>query len=142
MSVQGLSFGFLKLLRLFKAKKNNNVYLALSFLFHITACGQLMPSREPVPVASLWFSDLHFTGLFLPAVKRGLALTGTAPLAVLSCRAKGRQFDSWSGHLPGFQVWSPVGACARENWTDVSLTHQCFSPSLSPSLHLSMKINK
>ena len=32
-------------------------------------------------------------------------------------------------------------ACKRQP-TDVSFSHQCFSPSLSPSLPLSLKINK
>ena len=34
------------------------------------------------------------------------------------------------------------GACERQPHTDVSLTHQCFSPSLSPSFPLSLKINQ
>ena len=34
-----------------------------------------------------------------------------------------------------------VGACKRQP-IDVSLTHQCFSPSLPLSLRLSLKINK
>ena len=49
---------------------------------------------------------------------------------------KGHQFNSQSGHMPGLQARSPVGAM----W-DVT-THWCFSPSLSPSLPLSLKINK
>ena len=43
---------------------------------------------------------------------------------------------SWvAGLVPHF------GACERQP-TDVSLSHQCFSLSLSPSLPLSLKINK
>ena len=34
-----------------------------------------------------------------------------------------------------------LGVCKRQP-TDVSLKHRCFSPSLSPSLPLSLKINK
>ena len=36
----------------------------------------------------------------------------------------------------------PSWGCARGNKIDVSLTHGCFSPSLSPSLPLSLKVNK
>ena len=34
-----------------------------------------------------------------------------------------------------------LGACERQP-IDVSPTHQCFSPSLSPSFPLSLKVNK
>ena len=34
-----------------------------------------------------------------------------------------------------------LGACERHP-IDVSLAHQCFSPSLSPSFPLSLRINK
>ena len=39
----------------------------------------------------------------------------------------------------GFSPW--VRACERQS-IDVSLSHPCFFPSLSPSLPLSLKINK
>ena len=48
---------------------------------------------------------------------------------VLSCKRKGGEFNSWSGHMPGLQVWSPAGACARCNRSmflshiNVSLSH-------------------
>ena len=29
--------------------------------------------------------------------------------------AKGHRFDSWSGHTPGLQVWSPIGVSMRDN---------------------------
>ena len=53
----------------------------------------------------------------------------------LSCKAKGCHFYSWSGHMPGLWVRS-------QEATDGCLLHQYFSPSLSPSLPLSLKINK
>ena len=40
------------------------------------------------------------------------------------------------GHVPGLQARSPVGG-ARE-----ASTHCCFAPCLSPSLPLSVKMNK
>ena len=49
---------------------------------------------------------------------------------------KGLRFDSQSGHMPGLWARSPVGG----TWE--AMTHWCFSPSLSPSLLLSLKINK
>ena len=33
----------------------------------------------------------------------------------MSCKAKGCQFDSWSGHVPELQAWFLVGACATGN---------------------------
>ena len=54
----------------------------------------------------------------------------------LACKPKGHQFDSQSGHMPVLQAWSPVEG-AQE-----ATTHWCFFPSLSPSLPLSLKINK
>ena len=33
----------------------------------------------------------------------------------LSCKAKGHQFDSWSGHMRGLAVRSPSVACMRGN---------------------------
>ena len=32
-----------------------------------------------------------------------------------SRKMKGHQFDSWSGHKPGLQVWSPVAVSTRGN---------------------------
>ena len=48
---------------------------------------------------------------------------------------KGHWFDSQSGHVPGLQAGSLVGGV----W---EATDRCFSPSLPPSLPLSLKINK
>ena len=56
--------------------------------------------------------------------------------SVPACEPKDRQFDSQSGHMPGLQARIPVGG----TWE--ATTHGCFSPSLSPSLPLSLKINK
>ena len=50
----------------------------------------------------------------------------------LACEPKGHQFESQLGHVPG----SPGGG------TQEATTHWCFSPSLSPSLPFSLKINK
>ena len=55
---------------------------------------------------------------------------------VLACKPKGRQFNSQSGHLPALQAGSLVGGA----WE--ATTHWCFSPSLSPSLPFSLKVNK
>ena len=51
-------------------------------------------------------------------------------------KPKGCWLYSQSGHMAGLWARSPVGG-ARE-----ATTHWCFSPSLSPSLPLSLKINK
>ena len=55
---------------------------------------------------------------------------------VLAYEPKGCLFNSQSGHVPGLQPRSPVGG------TQEATTHWCFSPSLSPSLLLSLKISK
>ena len=55
---------------------------------------------------------------------------------VLACEPKGQQFNSQSGHLPGLWARSPVGGM-RE-----ATTQWCFSPFLSPSLLLCLKINQ
>ena len=53
-----------------------------------------------------------------------------------ACEPKGHWFDSQSGHMPGLQARSPIGGMQE------ATTHWCFSPSLSPSLPLSLKTNK
>ena len=55
---------------------------------------------------------------------------------VPACEPKGHQFNSQSGHIPGLQARSPVGGA----WE--ATAHWCFSPCLSPSLPLCLKINK
>ena len=54
---------------------------------------------------------------------------------VLTCEPKGHGFNSQSGHMPGLQARSPE----KGMWQ--ATTQRCFSPSLSPSLPLSLKIN-
>ena len=65
------------------------------------------------------------------------ALAGVAQLVgTFSHKSKGCRFDSWSGHMPRLQVWSPVGVSTRGNWSmflsciDVSLL---LSPPPFPS---------
>ena len=55
---------------------------------------------------------------------------------VPACEPKGHWLDSQSGHMPRLWARSPVGG-AQE-----ATTHWRFSPSLSPSLPLSLKIKK
>ena len=52
---------------------------------------------------------------------------------VLAWEPKCRQLNSQSGHIPWLQARSPVGG------TQEATTHWCFSPSLFPSLPLSLK---
>ena len=78
------------------------------------------------------------------------SLTRVAQLVCL-LQSKKSQVLCPQGHMPRFQVWSPVGVprLVVPDWgtykrqvMDVSLTRWCFSPPLSPSLTLSLKINK
>ena len=54
----------------------------------------------------------------------------------VGCKPKDCWFKSQSGHMPGLQARSPVGA------TWAATTHWCVSPSFSSSLPLSLKRNK
>ena len=59
----------------------------------------------------------------------------------LSCKLKGRHFNSQSGHLPGLWARSPVGGlCARGN--QLFLLHISESLPLCLPLFPSLKINK
>ena len=49
------------------------------------------------------------------------------------------RFNSQSGYMPRFQVWSSVGAHKRGNWL-MFLSH--INVSLSPFLPLSLKVHK
>ena len=53
---------------------------------------------------------------------------------VPACTPKGHWLDSLPRHMPGLQARSPVGGM----WE--ATTHWCFSPCLSPSLPLCLKI--
>ena len=55
---------------------------------------------------------------------------------VPACKTKGHQFNTQSRHMLGLWAMSPVGG------TREATIHWCFSPSPSPSLPLSLKINK
>ena len=43
-------------------------------------------------------------------------------VGALSHKQKGYRFESWSGHMPGLWVWSPVGVRMRSNWS-IFLSH-------------------
>ena len=58
-------------------------------------------------------------------------VTGAAPVGWALCReVKSRWFSFMSGHMPGLQVQSPSRGMYVRQQIDVSLSHQCFSPSL------------
>ena len=58
-----------------------------------------------------------------------------------SGKPRGLQFDSQSGHMVGLQAGARLGVFEGEP-IKVSLAHRCLSPSFSPPLPLSLKINK
>ena len=70
-----------------------------------------------------------------------VALTGVAWLAIVP-QSKRLQVQFLVRHMPGLQVWSPFGGIYERQPIPISLAHQCVSPSLSPFLPLSLKINK
>ena len=55
-----------------------------------------------------------------------------------SCKLKGLQFDSGQGTGLGGRFGPQLGVCKKQP-IHVSLSHRCFSPSLSPSLPLSLE---
>ena len=57
-----------------------------------------------------------------------------------SHNTKGHRFHPQSGHMPGLRVQSLAQNTYERQPINVSLAHWCFSPSLSPSLALSLKI--
>ena len=57
-------------------------------------------------------------------------LADVAPSVGTSSHGNGRRFDSWSEHIPGLQVRSPVGARRRGNWS-MFLSHNDVSLPLS-----------
>ena len=57
----------------------------------------------------------------------------------LDCESEGCWFVFQSGHVPGLPARFP---CAGHWCMQEATTHWCFLPSLSPSLPLSLKINK
>ena len=57
-----------------------------------------------------------------------------------SHKANGCRFNSLSGHMPGLQVWSWSGHVQEA--TDWCFSHMDVSSPLSPSLPLSLKLNK
>ena len=58
-----------------------------------------------------------------------------------SRKVKGHRFKSLSGLMPGLRPVPGQDTCKRQ-LIDVSPTHRCFPRSLSPSLPLSLRINK
>ena len=63
----------------------------------------------------------------------------TQLIGALSSKPKGCGFDSQSGHMPRLWVQSPVWACTRGTDQCFFLTLMLLSPSLSPSLPISLK---
>ena len=65
-----------------------------------------------------------------------LSLLGITPQIERSHIRLVARVHAWvAGSVPG------QGACGRQ-LIDVTLSHQCFSPSLSPSLSLSLELKK
>ena len=79
------------------------------------------PSNLSLHLHSRDLSSLHFHGYISP--KHGPACCGSVGWASFS-KAKGHQFDSWSQHLPGLWVQSPLEVHTRGG--------RCFSPFLPP----------
>ena len=81
----------------------------------------------------LFFPSLPFS-LKIKSFKRNMSPGWCGSVDwTLDWEAKGRWFNSQSGHMPGLQARSPV----RGAWE--ATIHWCYSPSLSPSLPLSKK---
>ena len=99
--------------------------------FHLLLCKIGINTVPDSPVCCKW--ELRR----IPCDQESLQKPWLVQLSGLSvgCEPKGRWVDSQSVHMPGLWVRSPVGGRARGNHTLIFL-------SLSPSLPLSLKINK
>ena len=89
-----------------------NVYLPLAPCLpspFSTINGHVLVRIKKKKVGQLLRKSRRIEGMFI--FLKMNALTSV----VSSCKAKDGQFDSWSGHLPGLQVRSPVGACTTGN---------------------------
>ena len=73
----------------------------------------------------------------METIKEDIALTGVAQW--IECQPASRRvtgsIPTQGTYMPGFRAGSPVGDMREA-------TDGCFSPSLSPSLPLSLKVNK
>ena len=98
--------------------------------FGILSVSFFLP-KAALPMPSERKSQLVFKG---SNVSLGPGWCGSVDGAPASEPKKGRRFDSRPGHMPGFQATSSSWAVCKRQPIDVSLTHWCFSPSLSPSL--------
>ena len=88
---------------------------------------------------SVPLNSFHSSLILWPVVKKTLGYFPGWCSSVNWAQAwdpEGRSFNSRSGHMPGLWARSPVGGV----WE--ATTHWYFSPSLSPSLPLTLKINK
>ena len=70
------------------------------------------------------------------------ALAGVAQWIELQTEAKGRQFNSQSGHMSGLQARSPVGGVQEATNQSISCTSVFLFLSFSLPSPLSLKINK
>ena len=78
-----------------------------------------------------------------PHIKRYRSALGGVPQWI-ECQPANQKVTSLipnQGTCLGFRPGPQLGACERQ-LIYVSLAHQCFSPCLSPSLSLTLKINK
>ena len=75
------------------------------------------------------------SNLFIFKIYFSPGLCGSVDWA-LAWEPEGFWLNFQSGHMPGLQARSPVGG----TWE--ATTQWCFSPSVSPSFTLSLKINK
>ena len=137
----------LRNIKLNKIKQVSQLKGFLELLWHLYATGSrncpkganLLHHRRcfiPRTIPQQWFlNSVVKNYTLLKIIENSPGSCGSVDWA-LACKPKGCQLDSQSGHMPGLQARSPVGGV----WE--ATTHWCFSPSLPPSLPLSLKINK
>ena len=77
-----------------------SVFLFPFYTAYLEGSNDLNPELHGAPLYTWSSAALQFE-------RNGFALAGVAQW--IDCKAKGYQFDSQSGHMPGFRARSPVG---------------------------------
>ena len=111
----------------------------LSGIMEISCMSYIVVLTEIYTIVKIYWSEhLKLVNLCKVYLNKERALPGWCGSVdwALACKPKGCWFGSQSGHMPGLQARSPVG----DAWE--TTTHWCFSPSLSPSLPLCLKIKE
>ena len=88
-------------------------------------------NRDPWPGQTMMFKQMSYFVKPFALIKNHCGCPGWYGSVGWgsSCRTKGHWFDSWTGRMPGLQVWSPGRMRSRDNGS-------MFLSHINVSLHL------